>query len=73
MKTNHRVALALARTMFLFGLLVWGYVIAMQLRDEESVYATLAQWLPVRLDYVGEAAFIVSMVAYFLLKFWEKK
>lgn len=73
MKTTRRIALALARTTFLFGILVWGYVIAMQLKDADLVYAAVAQWLPIRLDYFGEAAFIMSAVAYFLLKFWETK
>jgi hypothetical protein len=70
-KMGNRVVLALARTVFLFGLLTWGYVVAMQLRHLEEVYDQLAEWVPIRLDYLGEAAFIVSMVAYFLLKFWE--
>jgi hypothetical protein len=72
-KTSRRVVLALARTVFLFGLLTWGYVVAMQLRHLEEVYDTLAEWLPIRMDYLGEAAFILSMLAYFLLKFWETK
>jgi len=33
----------------------------------------LKVWVPIRLDYFGEAAFILSMTAYFLLKFWETK
>lgn len=72
-KTGYRVALALARTTFLFGLTLWGYVVAMQLGDADSVYTPVAQWVPIRLDYLGEAAFVLSMVAYFLLKFWETK
>jgi hypothetical protein len=71
--TNNRIAHAIARTVFLFGLLAWGYVVAMQLRHLNMVYDTLSEWLPIRLDYFGEASFILSMVAYFLLKFWETK
>jgi hypothetical protein len=52
-------------------LLTWGYVGAMQLRHLEEVCDQLAEWVPIRLDYLREAAFILSMVAYFLLKFWE--
>ena len=37
------------------------------------MYDVLALWAPIRLDYFGEAAFILSMVTYFLLKFWETK
>ena len=72
-KTADRIAHAFLRTMFLFGLLAWGYVVAMQLRDTQQVYNTLAEWVPIRMDYFGEASFILSMVAYFLLKFWETK
>jgi len=72
-KTADRIAYAFLRTMFLFGLVAWGYVAAMQLRDTQLVYGTLAEWVPIRMDYVGEAAFILSMTTYFLLKFWETK
>jgi len=41
---------------------VWLYVIAMQLRYPDSVYWPLAVWLPIRLDYLGEAAFVLSFV-----------
>jgi hypothetical protein len=70
---RNRVVLALTGTLFLFGLLTWGYVVAMQLRHLWEVYDQLAEWVPIRLDYLGETAFILSMVAYFLLKFWETK
>lgn len=70
-KTGKRIVLALARTMVLFGLLIWSYVVAMQLKETRLVYYSLAKWIPIRMDYVGEAAFILSMAAYFLLKFWE--
>ena len=72
-RTSRSIAVALARTVFLFGLLTWGYVVAMQLRRTRLVYYQLAEWVPIRMDYIGEAAFILSMVAYFLLKFWETK
>jgi hypothetical protein len=70
---SKRIVLALTRTVFLFGLLTWGYVVAMQLRNMRLVHAVLAQWVPIRLDWLGEASFILSMLAYFLLKFWETK
>jgi hypothetical protein len=72
-QTSRRIVIALARTVFLFGLVTWGYVVAMQLRDLASVYDVLALWMPIRMDYLGETAFIVSIIAYFLLKFWETK
>ncbi len=45
-----------------YWLAVWLYVIAMQLRYPNSVRWLLAVWLPVRLDYLGEAAFFLSFV-----------
>ena len=72
-RTTDRIAYAFLKTLFLFGLLTWGYVVAMQLRDTQLVYNTLTEWVPIRMDYFGEATFILSMVAYFLLKFWENK
>jgi hypothetical protein len=72
-RTTGRIAYAFLKTLFLFGLLAWGYVAAMQLMHLNSVYDTLSEWLPIRLDYFAEASFILSMIAYFLLKFWETK
>ena len=72
-RTTNRVAYAFLRTMFLFGLVAWGYVAAMQLSNFHIVYAPLAVWVPIRLNYFEESAFVLSMVAYFLLKFWETK
>jgi hypothetical protein len=45
-----------------WSLSVWVYAIAMQLRYPEAVYWPLAVWLPIRLDYLGEAAFILSLI-----------
>ena len=45
-----------------YTIAVWLYVVAMQLRYPSSVYWSLALWLPIRLDYLGEAAFILSFL-----------
>ena len=45
-----------------YGLLMWGYTVAMQLRDERTIYYALAWWLPIRLDYFGEIGFVVSFL-----------
>jgi hypothetical protein len=45
-----------------YALMVWLYVIAMQLRFPDSVYWPLAVWLPIRIDYLGEIAFIFSFL-----------
>lgn len=44
-----------------FAFAVWLYVIAMQFFYPASIYWPLATWLPIRLDYVGEAAFVFSL------------
>jgi hypothetical protein len=41
---------------------VWLYVVASQLLDPFSVYDRLAWWLPVRMDYIGEAACVSSFI-----------
>lgn len=56
-------------TMFLFGLLVWIYVIAMQIAHPESVSWTFTYWLRIRMDYIGEIAFVISTVSFFLLRY----
>lgn len=45
-----------------YALMVWLYVIAMQLRWPEAVYWPLALWLPIRIDYLGEIAFAASFL-----------
>ena len=48
--------------LWLYSLLVWLYVIAMQLRYPDSPHMAFAQWIPVRMDYLGEAAFFLSLI-----------
>ena len=45
-----------------YGLLAWGYAVAMQLRNPFWVYFVLAWWLPIRLDYLGELGFAASLL-----------
>jgi hypothetical protein len=45
-----------------YGLLVWGYVVAMQVREPQSVYWQLAEWVPIRLDFFGEIGFAISLL-----------
>jgi hypothetical protein len=45
-----------------YCLAVWLYVIAFQLRYPDSVYDTLVWWLPIRMDYLGEVAFVLSFM-----------
>ena len=37
-------------------------MIAIQLRDPRWVYYKLALWVPIRVDYLGEAAFVMSLL-----------
>ncbi|MGA3405817.1 MAG: hypothetical protein ABSD49_08815 [Candidatus Bathyarchaeia archaeon] len=46
----------------IYGLLVWGYVVALQVRRPNWVYDVLATWLPIRLDYFGEIGFVASFL-----------
>jgi len=45
-----------------YAFAVWLYVVAMQLLNPESLYWPIATWLPIRLDYFGEAAFVFSFI-----------
>jgi hypothetical protein len=64
--------LILAQTLFFYGLLVWLYVIAMQIAHPESVSWTFTEWLRLRMDLVGETAFVGSVIG-FLVWQWLKK
>ena len=62
--TNHRTSLVRRFCVVVWGycLAVWLYVIAFQLRYPHSIYDTLVWWLPIRMDYLGEAAFVLSFI-----------
>ena len=51
----------------------WSYVVALQLAYPYLLCGPLTEWAPIRLDYFGETAFVLSIIAYFVLKFWEKR
>jgi len=64
------VGRALALTAFVFGLLVWGYVVAMQLVYPDWVTAPFSH-VPIfpfnwRLDEVGMVAFAIAAIGFFL-------
>jgi hypothetical protein len=50
------------KVLCIYSFAVWVYVVAFQVANPDSVYWGLAWWLPVRLDYLGEAAFVLSFV-----------
>jgi hypothetical protein len=45
-----------------YAFAVWLYVIAIQLFHPQWIYGPFATWLPIRMDFVGEAAFVVSFI-----------
>jgi hypothetical protein len=70
MKRNDAVLRAVALTAFVFGLLVWAYVIVIQITHPEWVAAPFSHvnvfpfnW---RLDEVGMVAFAVAAVGFFV-------
>ena len=57
----------------IYGLLAWGYVVALQVRNENWVYEVLAKWVPIRLDYFGEIGFVVSFLCAIALALRQDK
>lgn len=56
-----------------YAFALWLYVIALQFFYPESIYWPFATWLPVRLDYVGEAAFVSSFFIATAVTMWNTK
>jgi len=52
----------LVAVLWAYSFAVWIYVIAFQFANPGSVYWPLATWLPIRLDYFGEAGFLTSFL-----------
>ena len=53
-----------------YSFIIWVYVVAFQIVNPESPYWNLAWWLPwLRLDYLSEAAFVLSFLFAFL---WQR-
>lgn len=48
--------------LWIYSLVVWPYVIALQLRYPESPRWGFAIWIPVRMDYLSVAAFLFSFI-----------
>lgn len=63
----------MAQTAFVFGLLGWVYIVAMQIARLESAYWNLAWWLPLRLDYFGEICFIASAIGFLVWRMKSEK
>jgi len=68
--SKHALARSLALTAFVFGLLVWGYVVVIQVTHPEWLAEPFSHvklfpfnW---RLDEVGMAAFAVAVIGFLL-------
>lgn len=72
MSSSRVLVVRLLRVLGSFCLLVWGYVVAMQLTYPESTHWSLAEWLPIRMDYLAEVAFVVAFAAYAAAELWRK-
>ena len=70
-KNKLKLITILSKTAFLFGLLVWIYIIAMQIAHLESVSWTFTYWLQIRMDYVGEIAFIISIIGFMIWQYLD--
>lgn len=55
--------------LWFYSLAIWIYVVAFQIANPVSLYWPVAWWLPIRMDYFGEAGFITSFT---LAIIWAK-
>ena len=69
MVINKDAILPASKTAFVFGMLVWIYIITMQIAHPESVGWTFAYWLRIRMDIVGEISFLISLAGFFVWQF----
>ena len=56
-----------------YSLVIWLYVIAMQLYDPAAPYWPIMTWLPLRMDYIGELAFALSFILGFFAIAWSNR
>jgi hypothetical protein len=56
-----------------YAFAVWIYVISVQFLHPDWIYSPFATWLPIRMDYVGEAAFVSSFIIITSVTMWNTK
>lgn len=56
-----------------YAFAVWIYVITTQFLHPEWIYGPFATWLPIRMDYIGEAAFVASFIVITTVTMWDTK
>jgi len=61
------------KTLFFYSLLVWLYIIAMQIAHPDSVSWTFTEWLRIRMDIVGETAFVGSLIGFLVWQYLKSK
>jgi len=61
------------KTLFFYGLLIWLYIIAMQIAHPDSVSWTFTEWFRVRMDIVGETAFVGSLIGFLVWQYLKSK
>jgi len=60
---NHLATKRMAVTiLWIYSFAIWVYVVAFQITNPMSPYWPVAWWLPIRMDYFGEIAFMLSFV-----------
>ncbi len=70
---NKKLISVLGKTTFLFGLLVWLYVITMQIVRSESVAWTFTHWFRMRMSYVGIICFVASVIGFVVWQYLNFK
>jgi hypothetical protein len=61
------------KTLFFYSLLVWLYVTAMQIVHPDSVSWTFTEWFRIRMDIVGETAFVSSLIGFLIWQYLKSK
>jgi hypothetical protein len=56
-----------------YAFAVWIYLIATQFFHPEWIYGPFATWLPIRMDYIGEGAFVASFIIIMTVTMWDTK
>jgi hypothetical protein len=57
----------------IYALAVWIYVVAIQVSHPDWIYGPFATWLPIRMDYVGEGAFVSSFIIIAAITMWNTR
>jgi hypothetical protein len=56
-----------------YAFAVWLYVITIQFLHPTWIYVPFVTWLPIRMDYIGEAAFVASFIIITAVTMWSTR